>query len=262
MSTLLHAVSSLVVALTYPLTLSACVLAVAVLAWWFRRRPVAVALAAGAIAWSALWSVPLASDWLRATLAERTPPVATEAALPRADAIVVLGGGQYAWLRHRNVDPSLVERSRLASGARAWRDGRAPLVILSGGRSGGHGLTEAGRMAEVIVRLGVPRSALLLEERSRDTADNARYTAELARQRHLRRILLVTSAVHMPRASLLFREAGLQVVPVPVPEGAPRLTWRERWLPSPGALWRSGRALKEYAGLLSVRLQSRSPGCA
>ena len=261
MNALLQMVPRLFVALTYPPTLSACVLGLAVLAWLLHWRRTAVAVAGCAVAWSALWSVPLASDWLRHTLASRTPAVA-EAALPEADAIVVLGGGQYAWLRRRDVDPYLLERSRLAAGARAWLEGRAPLVVLSGGRSGGHGLTEAGRMAEAIVRLGVPRSALLLEQRSRDTAGNAKFTAQLAREHGVRRILLVTSAVHMPRAELLFRNAGLQVVPVPVPEGAPRLTWRERWLPSPGALWRSGRALKEYAGLLSVRLRSHAAHCS
>ncbi|MGN6513747.1 MAG: YdcF family protein [Lysobacteraceae bacterium] len=260
MNALLQAIPAVFVALTYPPTLSACVLALAVLAWLLRWRRTAVAVAAGALAWSMLWSVPLASDWLRHTLASRTPQVA-EAALPEADAIVVLGGGQYAWLQRRDANPYLMERSRLAAGARAWLEGRAPLVVLSGGRSGGHGLTEAGRMAEAIVELGVPRSALLLEQRSRDTAGNAKFTAQLAREHHLRRILLVTSAVHMPRAELLFRNAGLQVVPVPVPEGRPRLTWRERWLPSPGALWRSGRALKEYAGLLSVRLRTQAAHC-
>ncbi|HSR65843.1 MAG TPA: YdcF family protein [Xanthomonadaceae bacterium] len=253
LTSVLHALGELVVALTYPPTLTAAVLMCAGLALLLRWRRLAVGLAAGAIAWSALWSVPEASDWLRHTLARQYPPVA-DAALPRADAIVVLGGGQYRWLRDPELDPYLLERSRLAAGARAWLEGRAPVVILSGGSSGGRGLTEAGRMAEAIGRMGVPRSALLLEERSRDTAGNARFTAQLARQRHVRSILLVTSAVHMPRASLLFREAGLQVVPVPVPEGAERVGWRERWLPSPGALWRSGRALKEYAGLLSLRV--------
>lgn len=258
-ATLLHLLGAAVVWLTYPPVLSACVLACAALALLLHRRRLGVLLAAGAIAWSAVWSLPEASDWLRHTLAERNPSV-PDAALPRADAIVVLGGGQYQWLRRADVDPYLLDGSRLAAGARAWLEGRAPVVILSGGRSGGKGLTEAGRMAEAIGRLGVPRSVLLLEERSRDTSGNARFTAQLARQRHMQRILLVTSAVHMPRASLLFREAGLQVVPVPVPDGAERVGWRARWLPSTGALWRSGRALKEYAGLLSLRVQGRASG--
>jgi uncharacterized SAM-binding protein YcdF (DUF218 family) len=56
----------------------------------------------------------------------------------------------------------------------------------------------------------------------------------------------------MPRASLLFRNTGVDVVPVSVPEGGIGASWTARWLPTSRALWRSGRALKEYAGLLEV----------
>jgi uncharacterized SAM-binding protein YcdF (DUF218 family) len=78
------------------------------------------------------------------------------------------------------------------------------------------------------------------------------FTARLARPRGIHRILLVTSSLHMPRASLLFREAGFEVVPVAVPEGSSADRWADRWLPTRRALWRSGRALKEYAGLLAL----------
>ena len=71
----------------------------------------------------------------------------------------------------------------------------------------------------------------------------------------MQRVLLVTSSLHMPRASLLFRQAGVEVVTVPVPEPSNRDTWRQRWFPSRRALWRSGRAWKEYAGLLAVYWQ-------
>ena len=109
-------------------------------------------------------------------------------------------------------------------------------------------------MARGAARLGIPSNALLLEERSTDTEGNARYTAQLARENRVHTVLLVTSALHMPRASQLFRNAGLAVVEAPVPE-PPSVRgdrWSDRWLPSPRALWRSGRALKEYAGLLAA----------
>jgi uncharacterized SAM-binding protein YcdF (DUF218 family) len=109
-------------------------------------------------------------------------------------------------------------------------------------------------MAKAMARFGIPASALLLEERSRDTRDNAAFTAVLAKEHGMKRVLLVTSALHMPRASLLFRNAGVDVVPVSVPEPeSTRLGWQQ-WLPSRSALWRSGRALQEYAGLLDARL--------
>jgi uncharacterized SAM-binding protein YcdF (DUF218 family) len=206
-----------------------------------------------AIAWSLVWSVPQASDWLRGQLESRYPVVA-EANLPEADAIVVLGGGHYGWLDRPGIGLEQLENSRVAAGARAWQARRAPRVILSGGGARVED-SEARTMAYAIGKLGVPASAMVLEERSRDTRDNARYTAALLGSGGTRRVLLVTSSLHMPRASLLFRQAGLDVVPVPVPETALRVTWRERWIPSRGALWRSGRAWKEYAGLVAAYAQ-------
>lgn len=243
-----------VVSLTYPLTLSLWLLACAAVLLLLRWRRLGGAVLALSIAWSLLWSIPRASDGLRGLL-ERRNPVVAESRLPTADAIVVLGGGsRYAWLDRPQVRPEQLQSSRLAAGARAWLGGRAPIVILTGG--GEDGDSEARRMAAAIAKLGVPADALVLEERSRNTRDNAMYTAALAKQRDMHRVLLVTSSLHMPRASLLFRKAGIDVVPVPVPERAQRATWSERWLPSFGALWRSGRALKEYVGLLAVQLQN------
>lgn len=245
----LHA---LLVALTYPLVLSAVLLLLALLAVLFSHRRSAAALALLAVSWSVVWSVPAASDWLRQSLEDRHPVVA-EAALPKADAIVVLGGGAYEWTVRTSVNPDDLVNSRLAAGARAWRAGRAPTIILSGGR-GRPGHREAQNMAKAMARFGIPASALLLEQRSRDTRDNAAFTAVLAREHGMKRVLLVTSSLHMPRAILLFRNAGVAVVPVSVPEPeSGRMGWGQ-WLPSRSALWRSGRALKEYAGLLDVTL--------
>lgn len=251
-----HVLHLLLLSLTYPPMLSACVLLCAGLALVLHWRKLAWGLMAGAVAWSALWSVPEASDQLRNTL-ERRDPVVAETALPRADAIVVLGGGMlYGWLDRGKIQPGDLSSSRLGAGARAWHDGRAPVVILSGGGRPGH--TEAMHMAQAITQLGVPSSALILEQRSRNTRDNAVFTAKLTREHGIHRVLLVTSAVHMPRASLLFRDAGIGVIPLSVPELAPRNDWTERWIPTSSALWRSGRALKEYAGLLGAVVESRN----
>ena len=243
------------VALTYPpaLTLLLWALAIAlgaVLRW--RRLPLVLVVAG--MAWSALWSIPQSAEWLRGSLEDRHPVLAATAA-PHADAIVVLGGGGHlGWARREDVTADELPYSRLAAGARLWLAGRAPIVILSGG--GDAGRSEARGMARAIATLGIPADALLLEERSTDTRGNAFFTAALARQRGVHRILLVTSAVHMPRAELLFRRAGLDVVPMPVPEPRAGPGWAQRWIPRPRALSRSARALKEYAALLEARLSA------
>lgn len=244
-----------IVALTYPPVASLCLWALGAIVAIVRLRRLALALAILGVAWTLVWSIPWCSEQLRAALSRSEPAVA-EADLPQADAIVVLGGGHYdGWMERGSVDPDDLRHSRLAAGARAWLAGRAPSIILSGG-GGGRGPSEAETMAAAIAKAGIPASALMLEQGSDNTRDNARLTAALARRHGMRKILLVTSSVHMPRASLLFRNAGAEVVPVPVPEGKLGSGWRKRWLPSPGALWRSGRALKEYAGLLAIHAES------
>lgn len=246
--------ASIASALSYPLYASIAIAACGVLALLVGLRKTGKGLVVMAILWSALWSVPVASDGLRATLEGRHVQLEEEA-LPKADAIVVLGGAtRYWWLRREQIDPWELGNSRLAAGARAWLSGRAPMVILTGGK-GGRDASEAARMKTAIQRLGVPPSVLVLEEKSRNTEDNAANTARLARQLGVRHVLLVTSALHMPRAVLLFEQQGFIVTPVPVPETKHRDAWHERWLPSPSALWRSGRALKEYVALAALHLR-------
>src|SRR5688572_15460123 len=181
-----QSLQKLIVALTYPPALSLCLIVLALGMLLLRHRRGALVAFAVAMAWSALWSIPMASDWLRGRVEQRYPPVA-EASLPRADAIVVLGGGmRYGWLDRPDVRAEDLENSRLAAGARAWLAHRAPIVILSGGgENGGEGSdgSEARMMANAIERLGVPSSALVLEERSHNTRDNARYTAQILSRR-------------------------------------------------------------------------------
>lgn len=254
----MQSLQKLAVALTYPPALSLVLLFLAVALLLLRQRKVGLVVAAFGVAWSGFLSVPLASDWVRGRLEQRYP-VIDEAQLPQADAIVVLGGGsRYRWLDRPNITAEDLESSRLAAGARAWLAGRAPVVVLSGGGDDGGDVdaSEAHRMARAITRLGVPEDALLLEYRSRNTRDNARYTAELADEHGLHRVLLVTSSLHMPRAVLQFRDEGVNVIPVPVPERARRDRWTQRWIPSRSALWRSGRAIKEFAGIVMARLQN------
>lgn len=253
---MLPLLQSFVVSLTYPLTLSLWLLGFGAICLLLRRRKAAIALGVFAVTWSLTWSIPQASDWLRGHLEFHYPKVAEET-LPKADAIVVLGGGQdYGWLKRPDIRLDELESSRVAAGARAWLAGRAPLIILSGGKTGRS--SEAQRMAEAINQLGIPDSVLLLEERSRNTRDNAQFTAALAKPRGVRTVLLVTSGLHMPRAALLFREAGFHVVPVPVPERSRRMSWLRSWLPSSSALWRSGRAMKEFTALAAAHLQKRA----
>ena len=104
-------------------------------------------------------------------------------------------------------------------------------------------------MLRFLADLGVPPEAILLEGRSRNTRENALYTAEILSAEGIDRVLLVTSALHMPRALATFRAAGIDAEPAPTDfEVMPEPAHLMRWLPDAEALSDSTRALKEYVG--------------
>ena len=100
-------------------------------------------------------------------------------------------------------------------------------------------------MKEVLAVMGVPTRAMLLENNSRNTNDNALYTAVVLNNRQIQRILLVTSAFHMRRAVPLFERQGFEVIPAPTDYqrlvGSPVLPG---WLPSVGNLDRTTLAIR------------------
>jgi len=117
-------------------------------------------------------------------------------------------------------------------------------------------------MRGLLLDFGVPARAMLLEERSRTTAENAFYSVQLLRQRRIDTVLLVTSALHMERARRLFEAQGLRVIPVATDHEArdtSRMPAWQRWLPSADALDGSARALKEWVGRLGSGMQLPAP---
>ena len=159
-----------------------------------------------------------------------------------ADAIVVLGCRLPADGR-----PGGAMQRRVAAGVALLAAGAAPRLLLSGGGSGP--LSEAEVMRALALALGAPASALLLEDRSRNTIENALCSAALLRQSGLARVIVVTDRYHALRARLLFRGAGLEVVRVASPPPRLRRDW-PMWLREALALPRSLAllALGRYAG--------------
>lgn len=101
----------------------------------------------------------------------------------------------------------------------------------------------------------MPRDRLILEERSRNTRENARFSAELANPKPGERWLLVTSAWHMPRAVGCFRRAGFPVTAYPVDyrTAGPRDATRFNTFASDGLL-EFDLAVKEWIGLVAYKL--------
>lgn len=185
------------------------------LAWWRkgRGRGLITVAAIGFLACSVL----SLGDWLATPLENRF--TAPRPMPEKVDGIVVLGGA---------IDPVLSEeRGQVALGggagritatialARRYPDSR---IVISGGEGTflQYGLPEAEATKALMVDLGVPPKRIELESRSRNTDENARFSYQEARPRPGETWLLVTSALHMPRAVGAFWRAGWQITPFPV----------------------------------------------
>ena len=104
-----------------------------------------------------------------------------------------------------------------------------------------------------------PPGALLLEEHSSNTAENASMTQALLQPRGVRRVLLVTSALHMARARAHFEAVGFEVIPAPTDHEG-RITshwpWWKRWLPSTDALGSQRAGLEGVGGAVGDVMKS------
>lgn len=189
---------------------------------------------------------------------EQRYPLRTPAQLAdtEAGAIVVLSAGLDPVGREFGFavasDHSLV---RLRYAAFAQRRTNLP-ILVSGGRvfSDGDDLTLAEAMANDLVRqFRVP--VRWQEGRSRNTAENARYSAEVLSEAGIERVLLVTEAFHMPRAVLAFEQAGLVVEAAPTAPLDTSQSTTLGWVPTALALNNSTLALHEYLGWLVYRLR-------
>lgn len=104
---------------------------------------------------------------------------------------------------------------------------------------------------------GIAEERLLLEERSRNTRENARYTAEVAQGRGWSRLLLVTSAYHMQRSQECFAAAGLAVHTLPVDWRTSAADPLHGFAPRARALEVSTASLREWVGRWVYRLTAR-----
>lgn len=243
--------SSFLTNLVLPLNLCIALLVIAALFFIVRWRKTAFFIATSALAWAIFWSLPASSLWAGGHL-EQLYPYNRASNMPTAQAIVVLGGStannRPNWFEEYNSETT---RSRVDTAATLYKAKRAPLVIVSGAALDGS-VSEAQIMANTLAQLDVPADAVIQESRSFTTYENAIYTAEKLKQLRISEVLLVTSALHMPRAMAVFRKQGISAIAAP---SAPQIVVPEEpgfsfWQPNARALTASRSIIKEYVGLL------------
>lgn len=230
----------------------------AALALWRGWRRTARFLAVAAFAWLWFWATPVTAELVTPLLIERYP-VRSLDDLPKADAIVVLSRTVYAPRARRPYPLMSTTADRIWHGKRLHEAGLAPVTIVSGGvawQLRGQGPSMASVMRDILIAMGVPGEAVLVEGRSRTTRENALYTAELAAKHGIERVLLVTEAAHMQRASACFQKVGLDTVPAVYANGPGfGAHWTTRLLPSVAQLGVSSALIRERLALLVYRLR-------
>jgi uncharacterized SAM-binding protein YcdF (DUF218 family) len=186
-----------------------------------------------------LWiaATPICANWLNWQLESELAPVSVDA-LPQSDAMILLGG----------IGPA----DRIVETLRIYRAGKAPLIVISGGNQPwrAHAVPEAELISDVLVGLGMPISALILETESRNTRENAVNTAAIFKAHGWRTGLLVTSGAHMPRALAAFQKMGISLVPAVtnIYAGPPQFATLLDLLPDANALAHTTSAIKEMIG--------------
>jgi len=216
-----------------------------------------------------LASLPVVADrlfaWSQASvvpsdLAETVRPAATSNDAQRpADAIVVLGG---AMSYVRPAGEPIAEWGdaidRVFGGIALARAERASRLIFSGGSSiGQEGLpSEGDRARELAIQAGIPADRIEVSPQALNTAEEAATIRKMLGATRPK-IILVTSAFHMPRAQVTFETEGFEVLPYPVDFRAPvRRMPLMNWLPDPKALEKTDLVIREALGRGYYRLRA------
>lgn len=182
----------------------------------------------------------------------------------KADVIVVLGGGTDIQQYPRSMVEVNGAGDRMIYAAKLYREGVADKLILSGGTIEWQGeaeTTPAGDMAELMEFFGVPGEAMILQGGSINTAEDAEFSVGIIEENGWQAVVLVTSALHMPRSVELFSRLGIDVIPAPTDFVITDQGWNDlysfRWeniliniMPTASSLKSTTSALKEYIGMI------------
>jgi uncharacterized SAM-binding protein YcdF (DUF218 family) len=168
-------------------------------------------------------------------------------------AIVVLSGGRcYNTPEYGSDVVNSTTLIRLRYAAKLANQFSLPILLSSNGSHYNTGISEAALMKEVIMGDFAVQREYLLEEKSHSTRENAKFTADILKEKNIAKVFLVTNAWHMSRAIMAFESVGLKVIPAPtdfyvLPTQLP--VWMV-WIPQFSAFMYSYIAMHEYIGML------------
>lgn len=142
---------------------------------------------------------------------------------------------------------------RLTEGIRLYKKIPGSKLVLSG-PGGKEGYTQADALFRTALLMGVDSVSILLMHKAENTAGEAKEYKNLFGAGH--NLILVTSAIHMPRAMLIFKKEGFNPIASPtnfiIKHGSRKNPWR--WLPSAGYAGMMEAAVHEYVGILWMKI--------
>ncbi len=187
--------------------------------------------------------------------------------LPKAEAIVLLGGATRSGVKPRPMVDVNDRGDRILYTAKLYHEGKAPIIIASGGRIKwlGGGQPESEDMTRLLELMGVPRLDIIQEPNSLNTYQNAINVKEILLEKNINQILLVTSAFHMPRAVSIFKKLGINPIPAPTDFLVSEKELMAinsslesiilNFLPDAHRISKTTLAIKEYIGTIVYRLR-------
>lgn len=183
-------------------------------------------------------------------------PIVPIEAVPNADAIVDLGGGVGVNAAISSCPELTGSSDRALYSARLWKEGKAPVVLATGGNV-------VGADKPLLMDFGVPADAIVLEPNARNTEENAIFT-ERVLLKHLQKdhatVLLVTSISHMRRAMMIFKKSAPHLSCIPVACDHSEVCYLEdlcwkHFIPSCSGLAKNMVVYKECLGILGYWLR-------
>lgn len=181
------------------------------------------------------------------------PPISSQ---EKPDAIIVLAAGTVSGSLEEpgRESASLTTLKRLIYAYQLHQRSGADFILSGGFRPKG-GTSEAAVMKKELLELGAADSKIIVEGKSKNTFENAQLCKKILEKHDFKNVALVTSALHMPRAMMAFKSAGLKVIPAPTDYlGQPNSINLYYFLPSAENLSQVTAALHEYFGILYYRI--------
>jgi len=237
-----------------PLIASPMFLVMVLITWGivFRSRIASVL----AVSILIICSLPIFSNKL-ITYLENGYTLSDAASAKTADAIVVLSGMVRTINGKNGLSYEWGEASdRIFAGIELIKKNKAPIMILTGGKlPWSVGKPEGEYLRDVAIKYGVPNKNILLTENVENTDQEAKAVGKLLNKTSPK-IILVTSAFHMPRAQKVFEAVGINIEPFAVDflSGADKYTIMN-FIPSAGALNQTSFFIRELIGRLYYSLK-------